>query len=160
MPQWQRAHLWNPNKNLAHRPFWSVVQRTALIPSDLQPESIYVYTIIHGLAYCSVTIWSVHSSNKMWNLFEKCISERRVTWEQWSAHHHRAVLPHCTNQLHRDSKYKHSCLESAVYDLSLSLFQTFPYFLQIHLVSKLIFKYKQMRYGWSEILNFNFFQKF
>ena len=45
-----------------------------VIPSDLQPESIYVYIIVHALAYCSVTIWSVYSSNRMWNLFENCFS--------------------------------------------------------------------------------------
>ena len=119
------------------------------IPRDLQPGALSVYLVVHALAYCSVTIWSAFSSNKMWDLFEKCISERRRTWEDWSAHHHRAMLPDCARQLHRESRYRQSCLMSALHDLSLSAKQTFPYFLQLHLYTKVIFKYNRFRLVWS-----------
>eukprot|EP01083_Nonionella_stella_P006235 18143_1 len=112
----------------------------AAIPYDLQPQSIYVYMIIHSFAFCSVTIWSIYSSNKMWNLFEAAISENRLTWQYWSAHHHTAMLPSCSVWLHRDTQYRDSCWKSALYDISMSWIQAYPYFLEIHLVSTILVK--------------------
>lgn len=86
-----------------------------LVPKDLHPRSVNVYSIVHGFLPIFICFHTRSMPKSFYAFFKASLDENRSRYCDMFSHSH-GILPPCSRILHSEHE---SCLKSFVYDFFL-----------------------------------------